>query len=102
MGRAGYSGVKLANKIGWTQPYFSRRMSGKMAFDVDDLEKIANALDVPMWRLVTSMPASTQPPEGGNSQWALRGSNPQPTDYKVEASVIDMSAWRGAKLSKSA
>jgi len=36
----------LARTIGATQPYVSRRLTGAVAFDLDDLEKIARVLEV--------------------------------------------------------
>lgn len=46
MARRRISGVKLAEQIGRTQPYFSRRLNGEIAFDLDDLERIADVLDI--------------------------------------------------------
>ena len=40
------SAAELARKTGLKQPYVSRRMVGDIAFDVDDLELIAKALDI--------------------------------------------------------
>jgi transcriptional regulator with XRE-family HTH domain len=40
------TGTQLAEHAGMTQPYISRRLTGATAFDVDDLERIATALDV--------------------------------------------------------
>ena len=38
--------VLLARRIGATQPYMSRRLTGEIAFDVDDLDRIAGVLGV--------------------------------------------------------
>lgn len=46
LARRRMSGSELARQIGASQPYVSRRLTGEIAFDVDDLEKIAAALDV--------------------------------------------------------
>lgn len=40
------SAAELARRTGMTQPYVSRRMQGGVAFDVDDLEAIAEVLEV--------------------------------------------------------
>jgi len=46
MGRARVSGVQLAALIGKTHPYMSRRLTGKVAFDTDDLTAISSALGI--------------------------------------------------------
>jgi len=46
------SGVQLAKQIGKSQPYFSRRLNGAVAFDLDDLEAIAQVLDVDIADLI--------------------------------------------------
>ena len=40
------SASDLARQIGMTQPYLSRRLTGEVALDLDDLQRIAHALDV--------------------------------------------------------
>lgn len=51
LGRHRVSAVRLARTVGLSQPYLSRRLSGRMAFNLDDIETIADALDVPVMRL---------------------------------------------------
>jgi transcriptional regulator with XRE-family HTH domain len=34
-------------RLGWTQPYMSRRLTGEIPFDVADLDAIANLLSIP-------------------------------------------------------
>lgn len=46
MGRRRVSAVQLGRTIGKSQSYMSRRLTGETAFDIDDLEAIARALDV--------------------------------------------------------
>lgn len=46
LGRRMLSASELARRIGATQPYISRRLTGDIAFDVDDLVKIAAVLGV--------------------------------------------------------
>lgn len=46
MGRARISGVQLAEKIGRAHPYVSRRLTGKVAFDTDDLAQISEVLGI--------------------------------------------------------
>lgn len=47
MARRRISGVQLAKRIGKSQTYVWRRLSGETPFDVDDLEALAGALGVP-------------------------------------------------------
>lgn len=46
------SAAKLAQQLGWSQPYMARRMSGAQTFDLDDLEQIADALGVTIYDLL--------------------------------------------------
>lgn len=46
LGRRRISGAELARRTGMKQPYLSRRMTGELAFDLDDLEVIARELGV--------------------------------------------------------
>jgi transcriptional regulator with XRE-family HTH domain len=52
MARRRVSGVALARRLGKSQPWISRRLVGDVAFDLDDLEAIATALDVPVAQLL--------------------------------------------------
>lgn len=42
------SATKLAAQLGISHAYLSRRLTGGVAFDVTDLERIAAALDIPV------------------------------------------------------
>ena len=44
--RQRWSARRAAMEIGWSEMYFSRRLLGKTAFDVDDLEALAELLEV--------------------------------------------------------
>jgi len=46
MARRRVSGVTLASQIGRSQSYVSRRLVGDVAFDLDDIERIAGVLGV--------------------------------------------------------
>jgi transcriptional regulator with XRE-family HTH domain len=48
------SAVQLAKLMGVSQPYLSRRLNGSVAFDLDDLERIARSLDIEVMRLLTA------------------------------------------------
>lgn len=61
MARRRLSGVRLAQQIDRTQAYVSRRLTGEVAFDVDDLERIAQALDVPVARLFGEINDAARP-----------------------------------------
>lgn len=58
MARRRISGVRLASEIGRTQAYVSRRLVGEVAFDVDDLERIARVLGVSVQALLPNDPTS--------------------------------------------
>ena len=46
------TGAELARRLEVTQPYMSRRLTGEVEFRYSDLERIAEALDVPLSRLL--------------------------------------------------
>jgi transcriptional regulator with XRE-family HTH domain len=48
MARQQLSGVRAARALGWTQNYISVRLRGTVPFDVADLIKIADLLEVPV------------------------------------------------------
>jgi hypothetical protein len=50
LARQQLSGVRAARELGWTQNYISVRLRGTVPFDVNDLIKIANLLEVPVER----------------------------------------------------
>lgn len=52
MARRRTSAVQLGREIGKSQSYMSRRLTGETPFDIDDLEAIARALDVPVPQLL--------------------------------------------------
>lgn len=45
---------QLVERLGWTQPYISRRMAGHVAFDVDELSAIADAIGVPTEDIIST------------------------------------------------
>lgn len=48
MGRQRYTGRRLAMRLGWPPMYLSRRLSGRTSFDLNDVDAIARALEVPV------------------------------------------------------
>lgn len=57
MGRRKVGVSELARRIGVSQPYLSRRLSGEVAIDVDDLARIAAELSVDV---IALFPRSSQ------------------------------------------
>lgn len=48
LARRRLSQAEVATAMGRSQAYLSRRLSGDTAFDADDLEQLADILDVPV------------------------------------------------------
>lgn len=46
LARRRLSGRQAAIRLGWTQPYMSRRLTGEIPFNLADLEEIAGLLNV--------------------------------------------------------
>jgi transcriptional regulator with XRE-family HTH domain len=44
---------QLADALGMTQPAISRRVSGQLPFDVDEIQRIAEFLSVPVTQFMT-------------------------------------------------
>jgi transcriptional regulator with XRE-family HTH domain len=55
LGRADISGVQLAQALGVSQAWVSRRITGSTPLDVEDLVSIADVLDVPVSRLTDGL-----------------------------------------------
>ena len=54
LARQGISQTDLANSLHKSQPTVSRRLLGRVPFSVDELDIIADLLDVPMAQLVAA------------------------------------------------
>lgn len=52
MARVRVSQSELARRLGEGQPWVNRRVNGDVALDVDDIERISAALDVPTTKLL--------------------------------------------------
>ena len=48
LARQRISGRQAAFALGWKQPYIARRLGGDIPFDVNDLAKLAELLDLPI------------------------------------------------------
>jgi transcriptional regulator with XRE-family HTH domain len=57
MGAQRLSGVKLARRLNWNQTFLSRRTTGQQDLTLNELEQIAQQLDVSIERLVLSEPS---------------------------------------------
>lgn len=54
LARQQMSGSELARRLGMTQPYLSRRLTGEVDFRIGELERIAEVLGVPVAQLFPS------------------------------------------------
>lgn len=57
LARHSRSQADLGQALGRSQPYVSRRLNGKVAFGVDEVERIAVWLAVPVAALMVQQPA---------------------------------------------
>lgn len=62
LGRQRRSGSWLARELGVAQSAMSRRLTGELPFDVDELEAISAALDVPVTRFLIDRAPQAQLP----------------------------------------
>lgn len=65
LARRNITATELARRAGMTQRSISRRITGEKAIDVDDLERIARALDVEITELLPKPALRDQRSEGG-------------------------------------
>lgn len=95
LARARVSGNRLSTLLGQSQPYWSRRLTGKVAFDVDDLAAIAGLLGVDVTSFFAAEVSAPRPagPAGG-AGWAPRGSNSQPADNT--SALVVTGPWPGS------
>ncbi|WP_428964486.1 helix-turn-helix domain-containing protein [Micromonospora fluostatini] len=62
LARERISVTALARRLGWSQSYLARRVDGRVAFDLDDLEKVADELGIHVADLLpTPSTANTLP-----------------------------------------
>ena len=87
MGRAKITTNQLPGLLGNSQSFWSRRTNAEVAFDVEDLERLATLLRVPIARFFTTVPSSgggNLPPTGPLAQSEeLRTFNPDALTAKV-------------------
>jgi hypothetical protein len=91
---------RLPKLLGNSQSYWSRRIStADQALDVDDLDRLARLLQIPIWRFMTSRPNGTTPPPDSTGVLPRLDSNQQPFDYLANGSVVDLREWRTKRTS---
>jgi len=71
LARRRLNGAKLAETIGRSEMYVSRRLRGETAFDIDDLEAIAKVLGVQVKALLPNEPALNSPNNSGVPREAI-------------------------------
>jgi transcriptional regulator with XRE-family HTH domain len=76
MVRAGVSGRQLALRLGVSQTWISTRLNGVTPLDLNDVQKIADALGVPVLELFPSRVAGR--PSGGATQTIVSANLPHP------------------------
>lgn len=54
MARRGITQTQLAEQIGRSQPQLSKRLTGAIPFDINELTAVAEALSVPIEKLTTT------------------------------------------------
>jgi hypothetical protein len=67
MGRRQWSTRGLATQLGWTETFLGRRLKGTQPFNVDELEAIAQVLDVPVHVFFEGPPGQVRALPGGMS-----------------------------------
>lgn len=86
------SHAQLARAIDWKPNSLSRRMTGKKAFDLAEIDQICNALGIDRDELLTGQRGPRYPGgnEGLNAQLPRLDSNQQPFDYRVERELAEV------------
>lgn len=94
LARRNISVNSAAKELGWSQPYLSRRVNGKVAFDVEDLDTLAIWLGIPVGVLLgQTADATPGPPRGrtgtdtgAHTDWYRFPYSPRP---RREAQIIE-------------
>jgi transcriptional regulator with XRE-family HTH domain len=94
------SAAKLAQELGWSQPYMARRMTGAQPFDLNDLQEMAGALGVKVSDILAHAERgdgsySTMPTLTYASAPAVTGTTPWP-DHPVVAGAVRIPMQRSA------
>lgn len=75
------SGAELARQLGRSQTFVQKRLDGRQAFDIDDLEAVAHVLDVDVW---TFFPG----PDGGSVIRAESDETPPPRHLRIVPTAL--------------
>lgn len=95
LARKRISAVQLAKLMGVSQPYLSRRLNGTVAFDLDDIERIAEVLDVdPLGLLPRGAGAGGSSPNERSTDLTPRPARRHRTDEPRRARLVLGSADR--------
>lgn len=73
MGRQRVNASELGRVVGPNQQYWSRRLTGHTAFDIDDLAALSSVLQVPMSRFIPDVVAPGPDPKPGRASGGARG-----------------------------
>lgn len=88
----GRSARYVAGKIGVSPSSLGQRLSGRVAFTAEDIERIAYVLKRDPVDFYREYLAAQAGPDGNG--WAPSGSNRRPADYSSDASVVNLDDWR--------
>jgi transcriptional regulator with XRE-family HTH domain len=80
------TGADLATAIGRSPMYVSRRVRGEVAFDIDDMQRIAEALGVPLLQL---LPEAVRRGQSRDSGTASAGGDLNASSSKTIRSALD-------------
>lgn len=75
LARRRISASELGRRLGWKQSYMARRIDGRVALDLDDLQAIAAALEVPVLDLLPR--SAKEPPVAAESTTTPYGTLPE-------------------------
>jgi transcriptional regulator with XRE-family HTH domain len=75
MTKRGVTGQQLAEHMNVSTAYVSRRLKGRTAFDVDDLDSIAGYLGVPLGIQLGARPSEGPRPPAGSQGNGITGGN---------------------------
>ncbi len=95
IGRARTSQAAVARAAGIAQSTFNRKMKARAerdAFDVEELDRIARVLNVPISKFLA---AADDGPDGGDGGSRLGESNPRPSHYRASVARTTGELSRG-------
>lgn len=99
MARARLNQSELARRTDRSQPYWHRRVSGELPFDIDDLAAIATVLGIDVadfFRYNEKGPTPHENAVQARSRRPRGDSNSQPTDW-ASVQVTSLDEWRAKR-----